>query len=69
MASIYCACFAAAASARHYSSRRIPPAILLNCDPIIQSKRIGLTDHDRPFDTTEPIVPVYRIGQRAHSTQ
>ncbi|KAE9005955.1 hypothetical protein PR003_g21271 [Phytophthora rubi] len=60
MASIYCACFAAAASARHSSSR---PAILLNCDSIIhhsvqthrfdrlfnsiiiQSKRIGLTDY------------------------
>ncbi|KAE8899763.1 hypothetical protein PF005_g21873 [Phytophthora fragariae] len=48
MAGIYCACFAAAASARHSSSL---PAILLNRDPIIQSKvrldskRIGLTDH------------------------
>ncbi|KAE9088748.1 hypothetical protein PF005_g16199 [Phytophthora fragariae] len=42
MAGRCCGCEAGAASARHSSSL---PAILLNCDPTIQSKRIGLTDY------------------------
>ncbi|KAE9281715.1 hypothetical protein PF008_g27818 [Phytophthora fragariae] len=65
MAGRCCGCFAAAASARHSSSR---PAILLNCDPIIHHS-VQTHRFDRLFNSTEPIVPVYRIGQRAHSTQ
>ncbi|KAE9011688.1 hypothetical protein PR003_g27523 [Phytophthora rubi] len=59
MASIYCACFAAAASA------------LPACDPSQLRSHHSVQTHrfDRLFDSTEPIVPVYRIGQRAHSTQ
>ncbi|KAE8984112.1 hypothetical protein PR003_g18112 [Phytophthora rubi] len=60
MAGIYCTCFAAAA-----------PFFLPACDPSQSRSHHSVQTHRfyRSFDTNEPIVPVYRIGQRAHSTQ